>query len=347
MTSSLLAMPSVWVSICRSMDLKEYSLIIANLGHRSCKRIIFETLVKRLPTGLTRLSVPEIKQIAGRAGRYRSAHQDQSDLGLDSQNIGLVTSLEEVDLPFIRQAMSFEPPPIPAAAIYPPDPVFQRFSDYFPPDVPFQYVVKRLLEVSRTHPLFFMCDPSSQLANAEIIDSVRGLRIEDQLVFMAAPIYTKDPASHRVVGAFARCVAEHQGGRLLDIAELNLEVLEEPVSGNKEYLQALESLHKSIILYSWLSFRFGGVFTDRILAAHVKELVEERMIRALTEFSANKKLRKDASLRRQIALEKQIMEQQRLLAQATSGTAGPEVPPVDLVSLSGVPLGTTTGAQAG
>jgi ATP-dependent RNA helicase SUPV3L1/SUV3 len=67
-------------------------------------------------------------------------------------------------------------------------------------------------------------------------------------------------------------------------------------------------------LYSWLSFRFGGIFTDRTLAAHVKELVEERMIRALTEFSANKKLRRNASLKRQIALQKQNLDQMRIIS---------------------------------
>ncbi|KKA17812.1 Mitochondrial ATP-dependent RNA helicase Suv3 [Rasamsonia emersonii CBS 393.64] len=282
-----------------------------------CKRIIFETLVKRLPTGLQRLSVPEIKQIAGRAGRYRAANETGSDRGSDpSNNVGLVTSLEEVDLPYIQQAMNFEPPPLKAAGIYPPDPVIQHFSNYFPSNVPFQYIVKRLMAISQVHPLFFMCDPTSQLEAAEIIDSVPGLSIEDQLVFMAAPIYAKDPRTKQVCRAFAKCVAEQSGGRLLDIPELNLEILEQPVSGKKEYLHDLECLHKSIILYSWLSYRLGGIFTDRTLAGHVKELVEERMVRALTEFSANRKLRKDASLRRQIALQRQMHEQKRLLAEA-------------------------------
>ncbi|KAL1962895.1 hypothetical protein VTN77DRAFT_9073 [Rasamsonia byssochlamydoides] len=307
-----------------------------------CKRIIFETLVKRLPTGLVRLSVPEIKQIAGRAGRYRAANETGPDRGSDSPNIGLVTSLEEVDLPYIQQAMSFEPPPLTAAGVYPPDPVFQHFSNYFPPGVPFQYLIKRLLSVSQVHPLFFMCDPVSQLEAAEIIDSVPGLSIEDQLVFMAAPVYARDPAVQRVCRAFARCVAEHSGGRLLDIPELNLEILEQPVSGKKEYLHELESLHRSIILYSWLSYRLGGVFTDRTLAGHVKELVEERMVRALTEFSANRKLRKDASLRRQIALQRQIHEQKRLLAEAGMGDTQQDIMPDPLdISLDDHSVETT------
>ncbi|GAD98166.1 ATP-dependent RNA helicase SUV3 [Paecilomyces variotii No. 5] len=297
----------------------------------SIKRIIFETLVKRIPGGLVRLTVPEIKQIAGRAGRYRPATPSHAKGGTSEEpDVGLVTSLEEVDLPYIQQAMSIEPAPLRAAGIFPPDSVLQNFAAYFPPDVPFQYIIKRVLDLAQVHPLFFMCDPVSQLQNAELIDAVNGLRIDDQLIFMAAPIYARDPSAQAVTRAFARCVTENSGGRLLDIPELNLEILEQPVSGKKEYLHELESLHKSIILYSWLSFRFGGIFTDRTLAAHVKELAEERMVRALTEFSANKKLMKDASLRAQIALQKQMQERDRLLAEANIESANQDTLPIDL-----------------
>lgn len=297
----------------------------------SIKRIIFETLVKRIPGGLVRLTVPEIKQIAGRAGRYRPATPFHAKGGASEEpDVGLVTSLEEVDLPYIQQAMSIEPAPLRAAGIFPPDSVLQNFAAYFPSDVPFQYIIKRVLDLAQVHPLFFMCDPVSQLQNAELIDAVDGLRIDDQLIFMAAPIYARDPSAQAVTRAFARCVTENSGGRLLDIPELNLEILEQPVSGKKEYLHELESLHKSIILYSWLSFRFGGIFTDRTLAAHVKELAEERMVRALTEFSANKKLMKDASLRAQIALQKQMQERDRLLAEANIESANQDTLPIDL-----------------
>ncbi|KAJ5160219.1 ATP-dependent RNA helicase DHX8 [Penicillium canariense] len=282
----------------------------------SCKRIIFETLIKRTPAGLQRLSVPEIKQIGGRAGRYRPAGVHNGSEDSSEPNVGLVTCIEEVDLPYIQQAMGMEPPPLRAAGLWPPDFAFQKFAAYFPRSVPFEYLIKRLMEIAQVNPLFFLCETDGQLQNAEIIDTVEGLRIQDQLTLMAAPMETKDQSSRAVCGSFAACVAENTRGRLLDIPSLDLEILEKTVSGNKDYLHALESLHKAIILYSWLSFRFGGIFTDRTLAAHVKELVEERMIRALTEFSANKKLRKNASLRRQIALQKQILDQQRIISDA-------------------------------
>ncbi|KAL4941026.1 hypothetical protein BDV06DRAFT_195305 [Aspergillus oleicola] len=286
----------------------------------SCKRIIFETSVKNMPvTGLRRLTVPEVKQIGGRAGRYRSAaqHNDDKKKGKkDGSNIGYVTSLEDVDLPYIRQALETEPPPLEAACVQPPHAVLERFAGYFPQDISLEYLIKRFWEIASVNPLFSVRDPSAPLENAAIIDAVSGLELADQLTFMAAPIHTRDETGRQVAISFVRCVAEHTNGRLLDINELNLEVLEQQVSADKNYLHDLESLHKSIILYLWLSFRFGGIFTDRTLASHVKEMVEERMVRTLTEFSANKKLRRDASLRRQIALQKQDLEQRQFLGES-------------------------------
>ncbi|KAL6238095.1 hypothetical protein BDW75DRAFT_202620 [Aspergillus navahoensis] len=279
----------------------------------SCRRIIFETVVKTLPSGLKRLTVPEIKQIGGRAGRYRSAAQHGNDHQQDGDNVGYVTSLEEVDLPYIQEALKTEPPPISAAGINPPDSVYEKFAAYFPGNASLAYMVKRLTEIAKINTLFFMCDPSPNLENAEIIDAVPGLHFVDQLTFMAAPMNPREDLGRRVAMAFERCVLEHTNGRLLDIEEVNLEILEEPVSGNKEYMHKLEGLHRSVILYTWLSYRFGGIFTDRTLAVHVKELVEERMVRALTEFSANKKLRKNASLHRQIAMQKQLRLQHEFL----------------------------------
>lgn len=254
--------------------------------------------------------MPEIKQIGGRAGRYRPANAKENTN--EEPNVGLITCLEEVDLPYIQQAMKLEPPPLSAAGIFPPESVFRKLAAYFPPGVPFEYLIKRVLDIAQVNPLFFLCDPSSQLENAEMIDTVKGLPFEDQLKFMVSPMDCKSESSRHVTGALADCVADHNDGRLLDIPYLNLEVLEQPVSGSNDYMHDLESLHRAVILYLWLSFRFGGVFTDRTLASHVKELVEERMVRALTEFSANKRLRQGASLKRQIALQKQLLEQQRM-----------------------------------
>jgi hypothetical protein len=81
-----------------------------------------------------------------------------------------------------------------------------------------------------------------------------------------------------VVKALARCVADQSGGKLLDIKEIKLELLDQPVDvENKEYLRELENLHCALTLYLWLSYRFAGVFRSQALAFHVKSLLEERI----------------------------------------------------------------------
>ncbi|KAL1955522.1 hypothetical protein VTO42DRAFT_8476 [Malbranchea cinnamomea] len=275
----------------------------------SCKRIIFESVVRKTPSGLQRLSISQVKQIGGRAGRYRTAAQTGAD-DSNGQNVGFVTSLEDIDLPYIREALRADPEPIRQAGLIPPDHLIQNFADHFPPDVPFAYVLKRVLDIHKTHPRFFLCSLQDHDVVTTVLDGIQGLRVEDKLCFSKAPVAGRDPETQKVVSAFARCVAQNKSGGLLEIPELRLDVLDAPVSGDKDYLHALEFLHRSLVLYLWLSFRCGGVFTDRTLATHVKELVEIKMDRALTEFSANSKLRKASSLRRQIALLKQMQQQE-------------------------------------
>ena len=173
-----------------------------------------------------RISIPEIKQIGGRAGRYRTAAQAQETGKQSEENVGLVTSLEDIDLPYIQEALKIDPPPISAAGIFPPDSAIKKFAAYFPREVPFEYIIKRVLDVAKVHPLFFMCDPRSQVENAQLVDTIDGLRIDEKLTLMAAPLYTRDKTYWRTTCAFARCIAEHTDGRLLGIPELKLEVLE-------------------------------------------------------------------------------------------------------------------------
>ncbi|KAK2766749.1 RNA helicase [Arachnomyces sp. PD_36] len=275
----------------------------------SCKRVIFETLVKRVPGGLERLSIPQIKQIGGRAGRYRSAAQtSEQSSDSDDSNVGFVTSLEDVDLPYISEALKAEPQPILAAGLLPPDELVHRFAAYHPPTTPFPYLLRRLHSLVEVNPRYFLCDTRQQIETAEVIDQVDNLDIADRLIFLASPAPTRDPGMGLIVQGFARCVTEHKSGALLEIPELDMDILNQPVSAVKEYMRSLESLHRALVLYLWLSYRCGGIFTDRTLATHVKQLVEERMDRALTEFSANKKLRKESSLHRQLALLKQMQE---------------------------------------
>lgn len=322
------------------------------------KRIVFEHTSKFDGYERRPLGVADLKQIAGRAGRYRVAGvtenesekkvntsiaavdttEDMHDLAtpkgepppplsshapstetaptptstisspsseMDTESTGLVTTLEDFDFPLVQSAMASSPPPLTTAGIFPPASVLERFSAYFPPSTPFSYVLTRLHELSQMHSRFHLCGLRDQVWIADLIEPVQGLSVADRLIICNAPASKSDKELwSKLMPAYARCIAQQSTGELTSIPELPLEILEAEISASREYLRALEQLHKGIVCYLWLSFRFGGVFTTRAVATHAKGLVEARIEDVLSRFSFTEAERKKLVEKR----EKQVLE---------------------------------------
>jgi ATP-dependent RNA helicase SUPV3L1/SUV3 len=218
-------------------------------------------------------------------------------------SVGIITTLEKFDFPIVKAAMETEPEPIRTAGIFPPDTVLERFSSYFPPGTPFSYIMTRLHELSLMHKRFHLCGLRDQIWVADLIEPVQGLTIADRSVICSAPASQTDSDLWReLMPAYARIIAEQSGGNLIDIPQLPLEVLEAEVSPSREYLRELERLHKGIVTYLWLSYRFAGLFTTRALAFHVKTMVEEKIEEVLDKFSFTEAQRRKIAAKREKTL---------------------------------------------
>lgn len=278
----------------------------------SIKRVIFESTMKNNGSEIVPLLISEVKQIGGRAGRYRTAHQAVTEdspktlesaidpaIGLDDvkgdviektsvtapPTVGLVTTLERVDHDYLKFAMNREPEPIKTVGLFPPPLIVERFANYFPPGTPFSYIMLRLHEISVVHPRYQLCGLRDAVAIADTIHTVRNLSISDRLIICAAPTNMRDEAEREFLRTLAECIAEKKSGALLDLPKLPLEVLDEEPSHERRYLHSLEQLHKMIVTYLWLSYRLPQVFTTRKLAMHVKQLTEDAIERTLAQFS--------------------------------------------------------------
>ncbi|KAL9127789.1 MAG: hypothetical protein Q9217_003395 [Psora testacea] len=296
----------------------DYDVLVASdaigMGlNLAIKRIIFESLQKYNGSFHEIIAFNEIKQIAGRAGRFRTAAQaeregesqsNESSPTIPSPNLGLVTTLEECDLPIVRKAMENEAAPIMSAGIFPPTSVLIKFAAYFPPSTSFSYILLRLHEISLMHPRFTLCQLKDQIPIADVIQPVKNLTTQDRIIFCAAPANTRQKGMDVILAAFARCVGENSSGALLDIPELPLDILDEEITLDRNYLERLEKLHKALILYLWLSYRFAGVFINQAMAFYVKGLVEERIDKMLAEFSASPQIRERIRKMREKALER-------------------------------------------
>lgn len=273
----------------------------------SIKRVIFESTMKHNGSQLVPLKISDIKQIGGRAGRYRTAHQAiESDnaavepptgLGDAKKNVqdeknnhppstvGLVTTLDRMDIGYLRSAMNREPEPIETAGLFPPALIVERFANYFPPGTPFSYIMLRLHEISNVHPRFHLCTLRDQLAIADVIHPVKNLSINDRIVICAAPVNMRDEGERDFLRTLAECIADNKSGELLKLDGLPLERLDLEPTAERSYLYGLEQLHKMIVAYLWLSYRFPQVFTTRGVANHVKQMTEDAIERTLVQFS--------------------------------------------------------------
>ena len=292
------------------------------------KRVIFESTSKANGSGgFKALENFEIKQIGGRAGRYKTAQDAVKSWALtvgaeDTQNssktksdsAGYVTTLEKFDLDVVHKAMDMEVQPLKVAGIFPPTSVIHRFASYFPPKTPFSWIVLRLHELAHISPRFQLCRLKDQIAIADVIQTCN-LTINDRLIFMASPSSLTDTGMPQVVLEFAQCVAENSGGELLSMKSLYFEILdmdmEEYAGGVNEYLRQVETLHKALTLYLWLSYRFAGVFRSQSLAFHAKSLVEDKIDQCLNAVHWDSSMRTRKAKRR----ERMLAEERRRISE--------------------------------
>ena len=271
------------------------------------KRIIFDAVHKFDGVVRRQLSIPQIKQIAGRAGRFRTS-RDDTHKKLDAHdpakkgdptNAGYVTCVDEVDLPIIQDALKQEAPPIRQAGLLPMGDFIIAYANRLPAGVSHEYVMQRLCDAATVHPRFTLCQIKDQVNIARTIEEVPGLTTADRCILVASPANYRDKLDKDVLRAMARCAGKRKQVRVVDIPQVPLEVLEEPMSPDHFYLERLTGLHKALILFLWLSYRFNTIFMEKDMAFHAKELTEEKINTYLTMYSANKQLNR--RLKKQLA----------------------------------------------
>ncbi|KAB8297714.1 hypothetical protein EYC80_001521 [Monilinia laxa] len=313
----------------------EYDFLVASnaigMGlNLSIKRVILESVERHNGTDIMTLPLSEIKQIAGRAGRYKTANDAVKAGPLDVTDgtpaipteppVGLVTTIRQEDYEVLSRAMSRDAIQMTSAGIFPPASVIERFAEYFPKQTPFSYIMLRLHDIGSLSNQFYLCKLKDQIGISDVIQEF-DLTIRDRLIFIAAPVSLRDPGVVGVLKALARCVADNTGGHILDIPELNLELLDvDPDAFDRQkqrvdYVRSIESLHKVITLYLWLSYRFTGVFYSQALAFHIKALVEQKIDSCLAKAEWQEKAKMKALKRNNkllMALAPEQMQQEGL-----------------------------------
>jgi ATP-dependent RNA helicase SUPV3L1/SUV3 len=284
------------------------------------------------------LTVSEIKQIGGRAGRYKSSFAEQqafmgatptadaemasemmaekhtfddadgeelatgqddassdgggptaveaSSMNVIPRSVGMIGAFTADALSRIRGAMKTDAWPLRKAGVFPTRDMIELFCSYFPPGVPYGFILARLNEISKLSGRYFLCRMNDTVGIADAIEEVRGLSIEDRILCCYAPVNARREREMDAILEMARCIANQAGGGLLELKSVDLDLLDRKPIGDREYLWELELLHKLLVLYSWMSYRFPGVFGQRPLAVQAKRVTEDAINAVLAMLSA-------------------------------------------------------------
>jgi ATP-dependent RNA helicase SUPV3L1/SUV3 len=225
---------------------------------RNIKRVIFSSLMKFDSTEQRQLLPPQIKQIAGRAGRFGTPGS-VSDPSNPFELGGLVTSLEYDDMAVIREAMATPNSPLERAYLWPPWKIFEKFTHHFPENTPLATMISRFVDVSKTTGIYQSSEGEVAMTLAHAIEHLPNIDLESRYSISFAPL---QPNRDEQIDAFVRFAEVLSATTPITIEsprlKLPLEVLETEESGphaSPTQLKKLETLHKLITCYCWLAYK--------------------------------------------------------------------------------------------
>ncbi|GAA6046583.1 hypothetical protein JCM3770_006221 [Rhodotorula araucariae] len=323
--------PEVREEQARAFNEGAYDVLVASdaigMGlNLKIRRVVFESMHKFDGTQEVRLPVPQIKQIAGRAGRY-GVHTPVSpsapDLDLDPASPpaaavpGEATTLDAVDLPLLHDAMAQPTVQVTQASLGASFDAFKSLYDLLPASTPLSRIFALSRAVTRTQPHYRATASASFGAVGDAIAHIHPLTFQERYTFGTAPVNLRDA---RVVDTLVDFVESYARGEPIRMAQWGadagvFDALERvrdaqaaaaalsstssgdgdkgsgsgaPPTGRRPavaftptVLQALESFHRCLTLYLWLSYRLNPIFCDQPAARELRRDVEKAMEVAL------------------------------------------------------------------
>ncbi|KAL3642002.1 RNA helicase [Castilleja foliolosa] len=241
-------------------ETSEFDVLVASdaigMGlNLNISRIIFATLQKFDGSEMRDLTVSEIKQIAGRAGRYKSKFP-----------VGEVTCLDRNDIPLLLSSLSSPSPTIEQAGLFPNFDLLLMYS-LLHPTYGLHQILEHFVDNAKLSENYFIADCEQMLKVATVIDELP-LTLKDKYLFSVSPVDMADEISSQGLTQFAQKYCKSHVVRLKEIFTPG--TLKVPTS--HKALKELESIHKVLDLYVWLSFHMEDSFPDRELAATQKAI---------------------------------------------------------------------------
>ncbi|MCD7467539.1 RNA helicase [Datura stramonium] len=218
-----------------------------------------------------------------RAGRYKSKF-----------SVGEVTCLEADDLPLLHSSLDSPSPVLERAGLFPNFDLLYMYSRLHPKHG-LHEILEHFLDNAKLSEHYFIANCEELLKVAALIDTLP-LSLHDKYLFCISPVDMDDDISSQGLTQFATNYSKNGLVRLREIFTPG--TLKVPKSHTA--LKELESIHKVLDLYVWLSFRLEESFPDRELASSQKAicslLIEEFLERLGWQRPRTKRLTQNSRL---------------------------------------------------
>ncbi|KAI8804909.1 P-loop containing nucleoside triphosphate hydrolase protein [Cladochytrium replicatum] len=239
--------PEIRAEQAKAFNAKQspYDILVASdaigMGlNLNIRRIVFERLEKFDGKNTRDLSYSQIKQIGGRAGRFKTDFET-----------GYVTTLESADVNLLQKAMAARLPALPSAGLLPTLDMIERFAKLLPDDS-LAALLDKFEQLARVDGNYFLCNLENQRRVASLLEPLTSLSLRDRFLFCQSPAPLDDGGiGERSLVRMARAVALRQQCLVEDLVQLPNEDF---LPQRTDQLQDLETVHKVIVLYLWLRY---------------------------------------------------------------------------------------------
>ncbi|CAO3620500.1 unnamed protein product [Cunninghamella echinulata] len=221
------------------------------------KRVVFSTVQKFDGQDHRYVSVPQLKQIAGRAGRFGTTYGS-----------GEVTTMHPKDLSYVKDCLESPIVPLEMAGLQPPVDIFEVFALQMPNEK-YSSVLQKFEDMASLDGNYFLCNFRDHKAIADRIEHIQ-LPLRDRYQFVSAPVTTRNKHLMQTIEDMAEIYSNNRTLELSELVELP------PVLPDTS--DHLETSHKKIMLYMWLSLRFPSAFTTLQDEAYEMKTKCEKMI---------------------------------------------------------------------
>lgn len=228
--------------------------------------------------GFINLSVSTVKQIAGRAGRY--GLHDGEDPG------GTCTTLHAPDHPYLLKCLATPFAPLEFTRIGATAETVTTAATVLPPKVPLSTIIEAHSCIGRI-PTFMRYATRTNLEVFDFVDRHWGdMNVSDRMMLLYAPVPWRDKPTTEIIMRFlnmhrtSMTVNFMEGiketGYLNAMLKVEKDMADEkPPSSTIDTLLRLESFHKVIVFYIWMTFRSPVVYSEFLLVADLKHRLEK------------------------------------------------------------------------